>query len=313
MQIATVGQSGLRVSRIGLGCSNLGAQVTGSDAHNLVHAATDAGVTLFDTADAYSGGESERLLGQALRDRRDSVVIASKFRHSLSTPGAGRKAIKLAVEGSLARLGTDYIDLYQLHGHDPATPLEETVGALQALIEQGKILYCGVCNLTSWQVADAHHLAAQVGGRLTAVQMQLSLLDWRRLVEFEPVAARFGLGMLAASPLARGLLGGRYSSHDPPPPGHPLLSGKGLGYWNDDGFATVGRLRALGLRRSVSPARLAIAALLSRRDVAAALVGASSPQQIVDACSAAADPFSGDDLRDLLGRTPARPSPAAGD
>ena len=143
LQFSTLGDSGLRIPRIGIGCRSLGSQLTESESINLIRAALDLGLTFFDTADVYGGGKSERLLGRALAGDRDRCVIATKFRHCRSHPGAGRKSIRVALEGSLRRLGVEYIDLLQLHGPDPAAPMEETIMTLQDLTQEGKIFILG--------------------------------------------------------------------------------------------------------------------------------------------------------------------------
>ena len=277
VRLTTLGGTGLRIPRIGLGCRKLGSHLTGDEAVAFVRAALDHGLTFFDTADIYADGESERLLGQALSGERDRCIIATKFRHGAAQPGASRKSIRTAVDGSLRRLRTDYIDLYQLHAPDPATPIEETIHALQDLVRTGKILYFGLCNVAAWQLADAQRVAWASGpAPLASVQAVLNAVDHARLAELRPAAVRFGVGILAASPLARGLLGGRYDRATPPAAGHDLLSRKGSFYWSDRGFAALDRVRAVADSLGLSPAQAALAALLAQPGISAAIVGATS-------------------------------------
>lgn len=279
----TLGETGLRVSRIAFGCAELGHRPRGQDGVRLVEMALDMGITLFDTADVYTNGESERLLGQAVRNQRDRCVIATKFRHGAAAPGASRKSIRVALESSLKRLGTNYIDLYQMHAPDPVTPIEETIGTLQDLVSEGKILYFGLCNVRSWQAVDAQHTARALGGTpVASVQSQVNLLDLSAFFELRPVIERFGLGLLCASPLARGLLSGTYSRAHPPAEGHRLVKSKGAGYWNERGIAVAERIRSAGERMDRKPVHVALEALLALRQVSSVVVGASSAEQLHD-------------------------------
>src|SRR4051794_27060620 len=236
MEYRNLGRSGLRVSAVGLGCNNLGRPGTGSEspegAAALVGAALDAGITLFDTADIYGGrfGLSEELLGAALQGRRDEAIIATKFGHS-SVPGdrlawqdkGSRRYIRLAVEDSLRRLRTDYIDLYQLHTPDPHTPIEETLAALDELVREGKVRYVGHTNLPAWQIADAAHVAA--GGGWTpfvSAQDEYSLMERRVERDVLPASEHFGLGFLPYFPLAKGLLTGKVTRAQGAPAGTRL-------------------------------------------------------------------------------------------
>jgi aryl-alcohol dehydrogenase-like predicted oxidoreductase len=289
-QLISLGNSGLRIPRIGVGCRSLGSGLTSSESVTLIRAALDLGLFFFDTADVYNDGESERLLGQALAGDRHRCVIATKFRHLASQPGASRKSIRLALEGSLRRLGVDYVDLLQLHAPDPVTPLEETIMTLQDLTQEGKIMYFGLCNVPAWQVVDAQRIAWHAGrAPMVSVQVPLNAAHHEQLDELRPVAARFGVGLLAASPLARGLLGGRYDRDAPPPPDHVLRSNKGVVYWGDRGFAALEKVRALAHELGVSPARVALAALLSVPEISAVLVGARTVEQLKECSETNAD------------------------
>jgi aryl-alcohol dehydrogenase-like predicted oxidoreductase len=285
LQWTTLGGSGLRIPRVAVGCRWLGARQTGSEANAFVRAAVDLGLTFFDTADVYADGESERLLGSALAGERNRCVIATKVRHLAPHAGASRKSIRLALEGSLRRLGTDYVDLLQLHGPDPATPIEETIMTLQDLVQEGKVLYFGLCNVAAWQIVDAQRVAwGAARAPVVSVQVQINAVDPAKLSDLRPIAHRFKVGLLAASPLARGLLGGRYDRARPPPAGHPLLSNKGIGYWNERGFAALQRVREVAGALGISPARAALAALLSFPEISAVIVGAGDREQLAECC-----------------------------
>ena len=230
MRHTRLGRSGLTVSVIGLGCNNLGRPGTatleqaGTDA--VVHAALDAGITFFDVADVYGAepGLSEERLGRALGARRDEVVIGTKFGMDMGgvagdDGGArgSRRYIVRAVEDSLRRLGTDWIDLYQFHTPDPATPIEETLRALDDLVRAGKVRYVGHSNRAGWQIAQAEYVARELGvERFVSAQNHYNLLDRRAELEVVPAAAEFGLGVLPYFPLANGLLTGKYSQGDAP-------------------------------------------------------------------------------------------------
>lgn len=230
MESRTLGDSSLTVSVVGLGCNNLGRPGTltfdqaGTDA--VVHAALDAGVTFFDTADVYGAeyGLSETRLGAALRDRRDEAVIATKFGHAAMAspladvgPKGGRAYIRAAVEGSLARLGIETIDLYQLHTPDPSTPLEETLAALHELVREGKVREIGCSNFDAAQLAAADAVARSAGtARFVSVQNEYSLLERGAEAEVLPATQRLGIGFLPYFPLANGLFTGKFSRTEVP-------------------------------------------------------------------------------------------------
>src|SRR5436190_8865685 len=224
MQYRRLGDSGLVVSALGLGCNNFSARVDQEQATAIVDACFDTGVNLFDTADYY--GDSEVFLGKALKGRRDDAVIATKFGldlqgrlgQDLGARGS-RRYIRRAVEESLRRLDTDYIDLYQQHLPDSRTPIEETLSALTDLVREGKVRYIGSSNMTGWQLADADW-TARTGHRerLVSAQNEHNLLD-RRSEDLLPACRRFGVGLLAWYPLANGLLTGKYRRDEAPPAG----------------------------------------------------------------------------------------------
>ena len=204
------------VSVVGVGCNAFGARIDEDQTKAVVDAAIEQGITLFDTADSYGDGASEELLGRALGARRESVLVATKFGmgdHDAEHFGAhgGRRYIRRAVEASLRRLGTDYIDLYQLHRPDPITPIEETLDAMSDLVTEGKVRYLGSSNLSAWQVADADWVARTAGyHRFVSAQNEYSLYNRSAEDELLPACERFGIGVLPYFPLAYGLLTGKY-------------------------------------------------------------------------------------------------------
>jgi aryl-alcohol dehydrogenase-like predicted oxidoreductase len=236
MQQRNLGSSGLRVSVVGLGCNNFGMKLDLEQTRAVVHKALDCGITLFDTADSYGNrGGSEEALGQVLGDRRKDIVLATKFGLPMDAAetkkGASRRYILSAVEASLGRLKTDWIDLYQLHRPDPLTPIEETVRALDDLVRAGKVRYIGCSNLPAWQVVDALWTAKQVGGTsFICCQDEYSLLARDIERELIPAISAHGLGLLPYFPLASGLLTGKYQRNAAMPQDARLtLAGSGRG------------------------------------------------------------------------------------
>ncbi|MEC9284734.1 MAG: aldo/keto reductase, partial [Pseudomonadota bacterium] len=215
MEFRQLGRSGLSVSEIGLGCNNFGGRVDQSGTKRVVDAALDHGITLFDTADVYGGSNSEVFLGKALGSKRSDVIIATKFGMAMGqdalSRGGSRRYIMKAVEASLQRLGTDYIDLYQIHFPDPVTPIDETLAALHDLVRSGKVRYVGSSNFSSWQIADADWTARSEGyTRFVSAQNHMNLFERAVVHEVIPGCRHFGLGMLPYFPLASGLLTGKY-------------------------------------------------------------------------------------------------------
>src|ERR1700754_2641548 len=216
MQIRNLGASGLRVSAVGLGCNNFGQRTDLETSRKVIHKAIDLGVTLFDTADIYAGmGGSETVLGEVLGDRRKDIVLATKYSKAMSNDGskqgAARRYIMSAVEASLTRLKTDYIDLYQQHDYDPLTPIEETMRALDDLVRQGKVRHIGNSNFPAWRVAEAELVARQMNvSRFVSCQDEYSLLVRDIEKDLLPAAKEYRLGLLPFFPLASGLLTGKY-------------------------------------------------------------------------------------------------------
>jgi aryl-alcohol dehydrogenase-like predicted oxidoreductase len=283
----TLGGSDLRVSVAGLGCNNFGMRIDLDATKAVVAAALDAGVTFFDTARVYGGGLSEQFLGAALGPRRDEVVIATKFgapteKDDEVPPGASPAYIRRAVERSLAALGTDRIDLYQLHYPDARTPVEETLGALQALIDEGKVRHIGHSNLSAAQTTEAHDAAvARDGAPFVTAQLEWSLLQRGIETEILPAARRAKLGILPYFPLASGLLTGKYAAGEPWPEGTRLAAMQYFaGVATDENFAIVDRLTGWAADHGRSISQLALSWLASQPEVVSVIAGATRPEQV---------------------------------
>ena len=278
----------LRVSVVGLGCNNFGARIDLEASKAVVHKALDVGITLLDTADTYGDrGGSEEALGRILGDRRKDIVLASKFgmpmNDSETLSGGSRRYIMAAVEASLKRLKTDWIDLYQLHRPDPRTPIEETVRALDDLIRHGKVRYVGCSNLPAWQVMEAlwtakhHNLNAFV-----SCQDEYSLVVRDPEKELIPAMQHCGLGLLPFFPLASGLLTGKYRRNAPMPGGTRLASTQRLAdrFLTDANWAKAERLADFAEQHGHSLLELAFSWLAARPTVASIIAGATKPEQI---------------------------------
>ncbi len=285
MRMRRLGSSGLKVSEVGLGCNNFGMRIDQQATQGVVDAAIEAGITLFDTADVYGATQSEVFLGKALGKRRHEIVLASKFGMQVgdnkSKSGGSRRWMMRAVEDSLTRLGTDYIDLYQLHRYDAETPLDETLRALDDLVTQGKVRYIGNSNFTGWQIADADWTAAG-GTRFVSAQNLYSLLERKVEHEVLPACEHFGLGFLPFFPLASGLLSGKYARGAPPPNDSRLAAwgARGAAALSDRNFDKVEKLIAWAEERDHTILELAFAWLLGHDVVSSVIAGATSPEQI---------------------------------
>jgi len=286
MRYRTLGDSGLLVSVVGLGCNNFGGRIDTQQTRSVVDAAIDAGITLFDTAEMYgTDGGSELALGEVLGSRRDKVVLATKFGHQKVDMGygpaagakGGRNYIRLAVEKSLRRLRTDYIDLYQLHTPDPLTPIEETIAALHELVLEGKVRYLGHSNLTGWQLADAAHKSAGATPFVSS-QNHWSLLERGAEAEVVPAARHFGLGVLPYFPLANGLLTGKVRRGQEVPAGTRLAAR--AGYITDAKLDKVEALISWGAGRDVSILEIAIAGLAAQPGCTSVIAGATTAEQV---------------------------------
>jgi aryl-alcohol dehydrogenase-like predicted oxidoreductase len=286
MERRRLGQSDLDASVVGLGCNNFGMRCDEEATRAVVHRALDLGINFFDTADVYGGrGVSEQLLGRALGARRSEVLIATKFAGPMGEGLAGASAayVVKAAEASLKRLGTDVIDLYQIHFPDASTPIEETLGALDGLVTSGKVRQIGCSNFTGWQLVEAQWTSrtASLAAFCTA-QNQYSLLDRRIERELIPAAKKYGVGILPYFPLASGLLSGKYHKGEPAPSGSRLsLMGPRAGrFLNDDNLDRVEKLRAFAAERGRSLLDLAIGWLVSNPAVPSVIAGATKPEQL---------------------------------
>ncbi|WP_093257581.1 aldo/keto reductase [Thermostaphylospora chromogena] len=284
MSYRRLGDSGLVVSAVGLGGNNFGRRIDLEATRAVVDAAFDAGINLIDTADIY--GESEAFLGEVLRGRRDDVVLATKFGGDVNGANGAdwgartsRRYIRKAVERSLRRLRTDWIDLYQVHRPDPATPIEETLSTLTDLVREGKVRYIGSSNFAGWQVADAEWIARSRGyERFISAQNEYNLLRRRAERELSPALVRYGIGLLPYFPLASGLLTGKYRRGVPLPHGTRLASRPE--YVTDARLEVVERLTAFAERQGVGLLDVAIGALLAHPPVASVIAGATRPEQV---------------------------------
>lgn len=303
MRYRRLGDSGLVVSVVGLGCNNFGRRIDLEATRAVVDAAQDAGITLLDTADAY--GASEEFLGEVLSGRRDEFVLATKFgvdlHGALGADGgarASRSYIRRAVERSLTRLRTDRIDLYQLHRPDGLTPIEETLSALTDLVREGKVRYVGSSNLAGWQVADADW-TARAGGfeRFVSAQNEYSLLERDAEDDVVPACEHFGIGLLPYFPLANGLLTGKYRRGTPPPE-DARLHGR-TDYLTDDRLDLVEALTGYADERGRSLLDVAVGGLAARPAVASVIAGATRPEQVRANAAAGAWEPAPDDLAAL--------------
>lgn len=303
MRYRSLGDSGLLVSVAGLGCNNFGRRLDADATRPVVDAAIDAGITLFDTADMYGGGGgSEQILGEVLAGRRDQVVLATKFGHQGADMGygaaagakGGRGYIRRAVEQSLRRLRTDYIDLYQLHTPDPVTPIGETLTALGELVTAGMVRYIGHSNLSGWQLAEAAGLARELGTTpFISAQNHWSLLERAAEAEVVPAARHFGLGVLPYFPLANGLLTGKIRRGQGAPAGS-RLAGRPE-YVTEQKLSRVEALSEWAESRGATVLEVAVGALAAQPGCTSVIAGATSAGQVkANAAAAGWVPSAGD-------------------
>ena len=299
MEFRYLGNSGLKISEVTYGnWLTHGSQVENEQALACVRASLDAGITTFDTADVYANTKAETVLGEALKgERRESVEIFTKVFGPIGPKqhndvGLSRKHIMEAAHGSLSRLQTDYIDLYQAHRYDVETPLEETMQAFADLVRQGKVLYVGVSEWTAQQLRDGAALARELGFQLISNQPQYSML-WRVIEgEVVPTSKELGISQVVWSPIAQGVLTGKYKPGEQPPAGSRATDEKGganmIARWmRDDVLERVQQLKPLADEAGLSMAALAVAWTLQNENVATAIIGASRPEQVVDNAAAA--------------------------
>lgn len=284
-----LGRSGLAVSTVGLGTNNFGMKLDLEQSRAVVHAALDNGITLFDTSDTY--GDSEERLGEVLQGARDDVVIATKFGSDVRRLGqdngvdwgarGSRRYIRRAVENSLRRLRTDWIDLYQMHRPDPLTPIEETLSALDDLVREGKVRYLGHSNFLGWQAAEAewvartHHLE-----RFISAQNEYSWLKREIETDLVPALEQYGVGLLPYFQLASGLLTGKYRRGEAAPEGSRVQAWKMESELNETTFNVLERLGAFAADRSITLLEVAVGGLAAQPAVASVVAGATSPEQV---------------------------------
>jgi aryl-alcohol dehydrogenase-like predicted oxidoreductase len=308
MKYRKLGNTGLIVSSVALGTMQFGGKMNmgnlgQEDTTRMVKLALDRGINFIDTADVYSLGESETLVGNALKGVRNEIVVATKVRLPMSEnfnrSGATRVNIMREVEGSLRRLQTDYIDLYQVHGWDSNTPLEETLRTLDDLVRQGKVRYIGLSNLMSWQAATAVMLQEHLGlEKYVTAQMYYSLVGRSLEYEFQSFAEYYNIGILVWSPLAGGFLTGKYSRTNPAPAGTRFAeAGNFVPFDKEMGYRVVDVLQEVAARHDASPARVALSWVLGRPAISSVIIAARKPEQLVDNIGAVDLQLSEDDIR----------------
>ena len=302
MRMRSLGEGGPSVSVVGLGCNNFGGRVDLEGTRAVVDAALDEGVTLFDTADVYgNGGGSEDLLGRVLEGRRDHVVLATKFGNDMGdgTQARGSRGyIRKAIDASLRRLRTDYVDLYQYHRADGITPYEETFGALDELVREGKVRHVGHSNFEARTVEEIDSLAKRHGwARPVSSQNQYSLLRREAEAELLPTCDRLRIGVLPYFPLASGLLTGKYRRGEPRPEGTRLSNRDEV--FSDETFDRIEALERFGSERGVDLLTVAISGLLGQPAVASVIAGATKREQVRANVAAAAWEPSPDDVAAL--------------
>jgi aryl-alcohol dehydrogenase-like predicted oxidoreductase len=304
-----LGSTGLLVSEVGLGCNNFAIRIDADGTRKVVDKAIDLGVTLLDTSDSYGNmGGSEMLLGEVLGARRKDIVLATKFASPMAAgitrKNASRHYVMFAVEASLKRLKTDWIDLYQMHYHDELTPIEETLRALDDLVRQGKVRYIGCSNMSAWQVVEAEWTSRHLNlHRFVAMQAEYSVLVREIERETLPALKAYRVGLLPYFPLACGLLTGKYSRTSPPPPDTRFSAWQRLGerYTTDANWDVVERLRAFCGARGKSMLELAFNWLLAKPLVASVIAGATKPEQVEQNVKAAGWKLTADDLAEIDG------------
>ncbi len=324
MQYFNLGKTGLKVSRIALGCMTYGTSqwrdwVLDEDASRpFFQRALEAGINLFDTADMYSLGMSEEVTGRALRDfaKRDEVVIASKVFNPMSDlpnhSGLSRKWIMQAIDDTLRRLGTDYVDLYQIHRFDPETPIEETMEALHDIVKAGKVRYIGASSMYAWQFAKMQHIAEAHGWtKFVAMQNHYNLVYREEEREMIPLCIDQGVGVIPWSPLARGFLAGSRTRDK----GGETTRSKSDGfahhmYYAENDFAVLDAVIALATERAVKPAQIALAWMLHKPGITAPIIGASKLHQFDDLIAAADITLGADEVTML--EAPYQPHPVLG-
>lgn len=289
MEYTYLGRTGVQVSRLCLGCMNFGTATDEATSIRMIHRALDAGINFLDTANVYGRGRSEEIVGKAIKGRRDQVFLATKARLPMgdgpNQAGASRYHLMKELEASLRRLGTDHVDLYQIHRPDPHTPLDETLRCLDDCIRQGKIRYIGTSTFPAWQLCESLWISDRLGlNRFVCEQAPYNLLNREIEKELLPFAQRFGFGVIVWSPLAAGWLTGKYQAGSPPP------SGSRGERRNWDLNSELSRRRAalvqefqkLASRLGITVSQLALAWILGREGITAPIIGPRTPEQLED-------------------------------
>ena len=310
MEFRNLGRSGLQVSVAGLGCNNFGMRCDKEQSAAVVRKALELGVNFFDSADIYGGGKSEEFLGAALGSNRPQVIVATKFASPMGQGplhrGGSRRYIMQAVEASLRRLGTEYIDLYQYHFPDVRTPMEETLRALDDLVRQGKVRYIGSSNFAGWQIAEAHWLArTEHLTPFVSAQNEYSLLNRSIERELIPACEQYGIGVLPYFPLASGFLSGKYRPGEAPPQGTRLAvwGQRGAEILSERNFETLAKLEAFAQARDRTILELALGWLASRPLVPSVIAGATKPEQVEQNVKAVEWRLTPDELAEVDGLT----------
>jgi aryl-alcohol dehydrogenase-like predicted oxidoreductase len=307
MEYRKLGNSGLKVSAVGLGCNNFGMRSDAEQTRAVVHRALDEGITLFDTADIYGNrGGSEELLGKALGDRRRDVIVATKFGMAMGDGpymrGVSHRYVMAAADASLKRLATDYIDLYQIHFPDAETPQHETLEALNDLVRAGKVRYIGNSNFNAWQTVDALWISRTRGlASYVSAQNQYNLLDRRIERELIPACREFGVAILPYFPLASGFLTGKYKRGAEPPKGTRLSMVQRIAQQalTDENFAILERLEKFASSREHTILELAVGWLASQPQVSSVISGATSPDQVTQNVKAGNWKLSAEELAEV--------------
>ena len=289
MEYRNLGRTGLQVSAVGLGCNNIGRQVDQENANAIINKCVEMGITLFDGADVYGAqpGRGEEVLGKALKPHRRNVVLATKGSGRMGEgpywAGASRRYLMDALDASLKRLGTDYVDLYQVHFPDPSTPIDETLRALQDMLASGRVRYVGCSNYSVAQLSEAAVVAQREGlPMFVSAQNRYNLLERDCRRDFVPLCERLGIGVLPFYPLASGLLTGKYRAGEPPPTGTRLTSGIHFyaGVLDNADYVTIGKLTDFAAERGHSILELAIGWLASQPAIGSVITGATKVEQI---------------------------------
>ena len=325
MQSTSLGKTGLKVSRLCLGCMSYGSPqwrdwvLDEPAALPFFREAWEAGINFFDTADIYSNGASEEVLGRALKTlgiKRESVVIATKLHNPMGDSpnerGSSRKHVRHAIEASLRRLGTDYVDLYQIHRYDSTTPMEETLAALSALVDQGKVLYLGASSMAAWEFARFLYLAEQYGlTRFVSMQNHYNLVYREEEREMIPLCQSEGVALIPWSPLARGFLAGNRKGAEKGETTRAKSDAFAHSmYYQDGDFTVADRVGEVAAAHGVPPAQVALAWMLGKPGITAPIIGATKPHHIGDAVAAVSLTLSPEEVKRL--EEPYQPHPVLG-